>query len=131
MASLRCIRQALHIFSPYNTLSSQEIQVARGVWGFLPYATQYWFVMLRNVAANAETACDSNFVALAMATSTSLGTSCTEHDFDRPDTDIEGLRSMKRFTCLWYDAVIGLHAQTNGMARLSDSQSQGECARGR
>ncbi|KAK0613980.1 hypothetical protein B0T14DRAFT_592027 [Immersiella caudata] len=113
MASLRCLRESLQQFSDNSPNTARDVQIAYGVWGFLPYATEYWCVMLREIALLPEDEWDSRFSSVAMAVSTALH-ALRGAEEQMPETDNKDLEAMRQFHSLWYDATIGLQARAAG-----------------
>ncbi|KAH6613605.1 hypothetical protein B0J18DRAFT_60735 [Chaetomium sp. MPI-SDFR-AT-0129] len=51
MALLHSVRAAFDVFTPDFPQNNRQIQVIRGVWGFLPFATEFWAVELQELLA--------------------------------------------------------------------------------
>jgi len=126
IASLRCLHEALQHFGDNTSKTDREMQVARGVWGFLPYATEYWCVMIREIALLPEAEWDRRFSSMAMVVSTTLQAlraGCTEKEL--PGSINQDLEPLRGFRALWHDAIVGLQAQAAGRSR-GTSLNEGE-----
>jgi len=126
IAILRCLYEALQHFGDNASKTAREIQVAHGVWGFLPYATEYWCVMIREIALLPEDEWDSRFSSMAMVVSTTLQalrTGCTQEQL--PGSINQDLEPLRRFRALWHDAIVGLQARAAGRSR-GTSLNEGE-----
>ncbi|KAK4441886.1 hypothetical protein QBC34DRAFT_419535 [Podospora aff. communis PSN243] len=125
-ALLRCLREALQHFGDTSANMTRDVQVAHGVWGFLPYATEFWCIMLRDIAVVSEDAWDPTFINIAMTTSAMLQTLRSgpgDTDGPRPEPTDRALEPMNRFPSLWHDAVAGFQAQIAGRSRATSLDS--------
>lgn len=124
MASLRCICEAFNLFNASNPQTQRDVQISRGVWGFIPYATEFWCVTLRDIATLSEAEWDPRFTAVAMSVSTMLKASRPDYMDELPEPRLQGLESIKRFPSLCYDITVGLQARAIGRSRPVDVENQ-------
>jgi len=126
MASLRCLHEALQHFGDNASKTAKELQVASGVWGFLPYVTEYWCVMMREIALLPEDEWDSRFSSMAMAVSTTLQALRAGSTGEQlPGPIHQDLEPLKKFRALWHDAIVGFQARAAGRSRGA-SLNEGE-----
>ncbi len=126
LASLRCLRAAFDVFSPHFQQNDRQMQVIRGVWGFLPFATEFWAVDLQELTTSSTQDWHPGLGSIASELSSLLATS-------QPDTDaapsgqlIEGLEKIQSyFPGLWYDVILNLEARASGRHRVTASDSGG------
>ena len=119
IASLRCLHEALRQFNDNSLNTARDVPIAYGLWGFVPYATEYWCVMFREIALVPEEEWDPRFSSVAMAASTALH-ALRGLEERTPETSNKDLDAMRRFHGLWYDATIGLQARAAGRSRATN-----------
>ena len=126
LASLRCLRAGFNIFSPRCPQNYRQMQVIRGVWGFLPFATEFWAVDLQELTATPVENRHPGLDSMASELSSLLATSQTDPDAAPSGRRIEELEPIRsRFPGLWYDATLSLEARASGrhrVAPVSDSR---------
>ena len=126
LASLRCLRAGFNIFSPHFPKNDRQIQIIRGVWGFLPFATEFWAVDLQELAATPVENRHPGFDSIASELSSLLATSQTHPDAAPSGRLIEELEPIRsRFPGLWYDATLSLEARASGRHRVVVSGNSG------
>jgi hypothetical protein len=129
LASLRCIRAAFDIFNPVFPQSDRQVQVIRGVWGFLPFAAEFWAVDLRELTAAPTENWHPQLVNIVSELSALLARCLPDPNAAFSGPPIEGLESMRSsFPGLWYDAKLSLQARSSGRHRVVGSDSGGKQA---
>ncbi|KAK3330847.1 hypothetical protein B0H66DRAFT_467189 [Apodospora peruviana] len=123
LASLRCLQAAFNAFDPHFSRPNCELQVLRGVWGFILYASEFWSVDLRTMVSIPAKDWDPRFWAIATQLSDSLTRSRPGHDGECTEQLIEDLESIRCLPGLWYDATISLQARSE--RRLLPRQDRG------
>jgi hypothetical protein len=127
LASLRCVRAAFDIFSPNFSHNDRQVQVVRGVWGFLPFATEFWAVDLQELAAASVGNWHPRLVSVASELSGLLATHQPGPDLALSGRLVEGLEQIRLlFPGLWYDAMISLQARDSGRHRVAGSELGGK-----
>lgn len=115
LTTLRCLRAALDVFQPGFPQSDLQSQVIRGVWGFVPYATEFWCVDLRDMVSIPVESWDPRFANIIAELSAFLST--TRTGVDGPPLSgqpIEELEPIRCLASLWYDATLSLQARSLG-----------------
>ncbi|KAK1751103.1 hypothetical protein QBC47DRAFT_84133 [Echria macrotheca] len=125
VASLRCIHEALRLFSGAFSETTKEVQIAHGNWGFIPYATEFWCVMLEEIFSTPVIATDPRLSAAAEAVNAVLKELRSTPSEKELDQDRKPLEPLKQFACLWHEAVIALQAREAGRSRPKDDENQG------
>jgi hypothetical protein len=127
LASLRCLRAAFNVLSPVSAQSVRQLQVIRGVWAFLPYATEFWAVDLSELISTSMDRWDRRSLSVAGDLSVVLETSlpgpeniCLEKTYE----EIGSIR--QRFPGLWHDATLSLHGRSSGKSHLVGRDSAGK-----
>lgn len=125
LASLRCVRAAFDIFNLAFPQNTRQVQVIRGVWGFLPFATEFWAVDLRELTAAPTEHWHPQLASIAIELSALLATCLPGTAFSGRLT--EGLEPIKSFfPGLWYDVTLSLQARDSGRHRVAGSDSGGK-----
>jgi len=124
LALLRCVREAFEVFTPRFPPNNRQLQVIRGVWGFLPFATEFWAVELQELTAAPTQDWHLRLGGVAAELSAVLETS--------PDTTFSGLPAQEElevirsyFPGLWYDVALSLQARGSGQHRVAAPDSRG------
>lgn len=128
MAMLRCVRAAFDTFTPDVPQHNRQVQVIRGVWGFLPFATEFWAVELQNLTATPTRDWHPRLGSIASELSALLATSLPKPQ----DATFSGLLTRElehirsSFPGLWYDVALSLQARGSGQHRVVASDSRGK-----
>ncbi|KAI8683437.1 NACHT domain-containing protein [Fusarium keratoplasticum] len=125
LASLRCLRTAFNVFNRHFSQSTRDMQLLRGVWGFIPYASRFWCVGLQEMVSLPIKDWDPRFEEIAAQLSDALATSRPGHDDFASGPTVEELDKIRRLPSLWYDATIGLRAHTERRLLPGDSELGG------
>ncbi|WAO82927.1 NACHT domain-containing protein [Fusarium falciforme] len=125
LASLRCLRTAFNVFNRHFSQSSRNLQLLRGVWGFIPYASRFWCVGLREMVSFPIEDWDPRFEEIAAQISAALATSRPGHDDHASGPTVKELEKIRCFSSLWYDATIGLRAHAERRLLPGDSELGG------
>jgi len=127
LASLRCLRAAFNVFSPVFTQTVRQLQVIRGVWGFLPYAIEFWAADLKELVSTSMEKWDHRLSSVAGDLSAVLETSLSGPENLSLETTYEDIGSIRqRFPGLWYDATLSLRSRSSGKSRLVGRDSAGK-----
>lgn len=140
LASLLCVRSAFNTFTPNLPHHDRQAQVIRGVWGFLPFATELWAIHLQHMAAvptearHAErhaqlssTASDLSAVLVSFESQLGPNAACSLALSKQQMEELEPIRS--QFPILWYDVALRLQARCFGGHRV-DSGCQSDSTGG-
>ncbi|KAK3368854.1 hypothetical protein B0T24DRAFT_650675 [Lasiosphaeria ovina] len=118
LASLRCIRSAFDVLSPGFPQNLRQVQIIRGVWGFVPYATEFWAVDLQELTVAPTEKWDCRFISIASNLSTFLAKSRPGPEAIHSGQLIEELEGIRQnFPNLWCDATLSLQARASGQHR--------------
>ena len=128
LAILRCLRTALDVFNPGFPQQDRLVQVIRGVWGFVPYATEFWCVELREMASNPTESWDSRFLSTIAELSAVLAAARPGADDHHPGQLVAELESIRclQVASLWYDATLSLQARSSGRHRITKASPAGK-----
>jgi hypothetical protein len=123
LASLRCVRAAFDIFSPNYPQDDRQVQVIRGVWGFLPFAMEFWAVDLQELVTAPVGNWHPLLVSIASELSGLLATGLPGPDAALSVRLMEGLEPIRSyFPGLWHDVTITLQAREAGRHRVAGSE---------
>ncbi|KAK0713509.1 hypothetical protein B0T26DRAFT_365769 [Lasiosphaeria miniovina] len=123
IASLRCLRAALGVFNPRSSKYNREIQLVRGVWGFVAYASEFWDLQLVEMVTIPVANWDARFGVVAADLSAALATPRPGH-VDMPQGQvIEEIEPIRCYPSLWYDATMSLQDRSEGLARPQGVQT--------
>ena len=126
LASLRCIRAAFDTFDPRCPDMDRQAQVVRGVWGFIPYATEFWAVDLRDMVSVMAEKQDPRFARSCSELSAFLSTCRPGPDAEPSGQAIGELCPIRLpLPSLWYDATLSLQARSSRRHRIADSDPAG------
>jgi len=127
LASLRCVRSAFDVFGPGFPRNLRQVQVIRGVWGFVPYATEFWAVDLQELTVPPTEKWDCRLISIASDLSTVLAKSRPGPEAIPPGQSFEGLEGIRQFfPNLWCDATLSLQARASGQHRTGGSNLAGK-----
>lgn len=91
--------------------SDRELQALRGLWGFIPYAGEFWCTALCEMIAYPRESWSSEFLTLAADISGLLEGAQAEHGTHlSSDPIFEELQGIESFPGLWHNARIELQA---------------------
>lgn len=124
LALLRCVCEAFKVFTPSFSQNDRQLQVIRGVWGFLPFATEFWAVELQEFATVQTQDWHHRLGSIATKLSALLGTFPGATFSGLPTQELELIRCY--FPGLWYDAALSLQARDSGQHRVATSDSRGK-----
>ncbi|KAK4142687.1 uncharacterized protein C8A04DRAFT_13001 [Dichotomopilus funicola] len=115
VALLHCVRAAFDVFTPGFPQNNRQIQVIRGVWGFLPFATEFWAVELQELIASPTQTWHPRLLSISSELSDVLATAQLG-----PDSTLSGLQAQEQelirlyFPGLLYDMALSLQARGSG-----------------
>lgn len=124
LASLRCIRAAFDTFDPRSPDTDRQVQIVRGVWGFIPYATEFWAMELQEMTAVMAEKRDPRLARSCSELSALLATYRPGPDAEPSGQIIKELDPIRLpLPSLWYDATLSLQARFSGRHRMAGPDS--------
>lgn len=132
MAMLRCVQEAFCRFTPKFFQNSRlHSEAIRGVWGFIPFAAEFWAVELQEWTPGPTQDWHPQLESIARKLSAQLATlqhGPDTHKFSGvPNYELQRIRSSFD-GLLWYDFALNLHARNSPQARNLASDPGGKRA---
>lgn len=127
LALLRCVRAAFDVFTPSFPQNKRQLQVIQGVWGFLPFATEFWAVELQEMTATPTQDWFSRLGSIVTELSAVLETTPDAAFSGLPTQELEVIRS--HFPGLWYDVALSLQARGSGQHRVATPDPKGKLSK--
>lgn len=103
------------------------MQVIRGVWGFIPYANEFWSIYLQGIASVPIESWDVRCRCIVEELSARLSALRLGPERNPAGALVDELASLRQFPCLYYEAILSLQYRSSGEHRFLGASSGKSC----